>query len=297
MRPNSEKGLTLVELLLAIAILGIIVGATMPLLSTTLRVHNISTAKSSLHHEGLLAMEQMTNAARNTTYLFIPNNHSPSRTILAVSDMVNDDNDFYFNDPLFPRVDEDTGLDIAGDTAPGILTFDDDDDGLIDEVVGSSGDDDEDNLANEDVLDGIDNDSDGNIDEDSEQDSYLDGKPGIAGMDDDGDGAVDEGGASLIFDCDEDGAKYEDRAKPVIYSFVGGVNKLQQINFTGTVTTSVDLSTHVTNFTTTYYPPDATNAPRISISLTLTGNNGEIITFFEYVYPRNILQKTGKRVR
>jgi hypothetical protein len=53
----------------------------------------------------------------------------------------------------------------------------------------------------------------------------------------------------------------------------------------------------VTGFTTTYYPADATNHPRISIALTLTADDGKSIQFFEYVYPRNILQKTGKRVR
>jgi hypothetical protein len=53
----------------------------------------------------------------------------------------------------------------------------------------------------------------------------------------------------------------------------------------------------VTAFTVTYEPPDATHDPRILISLTLTGDDGETLRFTEYVVPRNVLQKIGKRVR
>ena len=34
-----------------------------------------------------------------------------------------------------------------------------------------------------------------------------------------------------------------------------------------------------------------------SIALTLTDDDGYSIQFFEYVYPRNVMQNTGKRVR
>jgi hypothetical protein len=70
-------------------------------------------------------------------------------------------------------------------------------------------------------------------------------------------------------------------------------------NGAGTLTESdkdsgqdVVLSSHVTNFET-----DLTNPPCVKITLTLTGDNGDSVTFSEYVFPRNRLQKTGKRVR
>jgi len=53
----------------------------------------------------------------------------------------------------------------------------------------------------------------------------------------------------------------------------------------------------VTTFIVTYEPEDANHNPRISILLELTGDDGELLTFSEYVYPRNIVQKTGKWVQ
>ena len=286
MRTVNEKGFTLVELLLAITIMGIIAGATMPLLTTILKVHSDVAASSSLYHEGLLIMERMTGGIRRSTYLLIPNNHTPVRDILAFSGTVNDDepDDYYFGDPLFPRIDEDPKKQMTDDGKAGIIGIDDDGDGTIDEGV--MNDDDEDGLDGQDPFDGIDNDGDGNIDEDTNDDAN------IPGMDDDGDGEIDEGDTK---DDDEDGAVNEDPLNPIIYSFDIGTNTLAETSTFDSTTTN--LSTRVTAFTATYEPPDAANAPKVLISLTLTEDDGESITFSEYVYPRNILQKTGKRVR
>lgn len=56
------------------------------------------------------------------------------------------------------------------------------------------------------IADG-DNDGDGRVDEDTGNDMFLNGAPGIIGIDDDGDGFVDEGSAE---DDDEDGFLGED---------------------------------------------------------------------------------------
>ena len=107
------------------------------------------------------------------------------------------------------------------------------------------------------------------------------------------DGQVDNG-ASLS-DDDEDGDNDEDILNPLIYNFDSGTNTLtESIPYTGETT---DLSTRVTLFQVTYEAPDATHGPRVQIALTLTGDDGESVQFVEYAYPRNILQKTGKRVR
>lgn len=204
---------------------------------------------------------------------------------MAFSGTYNDDNDYYFGDPLFPRIDEDPGADMNLDHSPGIGLVDDDGDGTIDD--GGAGDDDEDGLNDEDALDGLDNDSDGNIDEDFTNDITGDGKAGIAGMDDDGDDSVDEGNFK---DDDEDGSFGEDPLNELLYLFDSGSSTLREsFPETGEMT---DLSTHVTLFRTTYEAPE-----RILIELTLTGDDGEIVEFVEYVCPRNTYQKTGRRVR
>jgi len=295
MRQLGEKGLSMVELLVSFTIMGIIAVVATPLFSTCLDTYRVAYARSMLYHEGLLAMERMTGGVRRCTYLLIPNSHTPIRNdILAFSGFVNDDNDYYFDDSLFPRIDEDTGSDMNNDGYSGIFNIDDDGNGAIDEES-DNGDDDEDGEANEDRLDGIDNDSDGNIDEDLPQDTNSDNAPGIAGIDDDGDGNVDE---DSKWDDDEDGLIDEDSLNPLIYSFDSSTNTLREI-FSDTGQ-SVVLSTHVTSFQVTY-TYNATVPESIifwiKIDLTLTGDDGENVVFSEYVYPRNTLQKTGKRVR
>jgi prepilin-type N-terminal cleavage/methylation domain-containing protein len=279
MRRTGEKGFTLVEVILALGIMGILATGAIALVSSYLDTHAYATAKSGLYREGLMAMERMTDSVRRCTYLLIPNAHSPTRDILAVSGFVNDDNDFYFNDPLFPRIDEDPKKQMTDDGKAGIANLDDDGDSLTDES--SSDDDDEDEVDNEDPLDGIDNDGDGNIDEDTGDDG------GIAGMDDDADGNVDEGHTR---DHDEDGFQNEDGLDPLIYSWNSATSTLT--SSMPNAGASVDLSTHVTLFQVTYEAPE-----RILIALTLTGDDGESLTFNEYVCPRNTFQKIGKRVR
>jgi len=299
MRKSGENGLTLMELLITVTILLIIAAVATPLLSGSLDAHRSGIARSRLYREGLMLMERMTRNVRNTTYLQIPNNHLATRNLLAVSNLINEDNDFYFNDSLFPRVDENFGDYIS--SRRGIMGLDDNGDTLIDNC--GDDDDDEDGSSNEEILDGLDNDSDGNIDEDLSTDFTKDGKTGILGMDDDGDGTVDEQkNPNPLGDEDEDDSKGEDRVTFFLYTHDSATKTLREIVpgfYDGMYgpTSNVILSTRVTAFSTTYYPSNAANYPRISIALTLTGDDGDSVQFFEYVYPRNILQKTGKKVK
>ena len=283
-RPN-KNGFTLVELLVTITIMGIIATAAIPLLSTCLEAYSQGNARSRLYQEGLLAMERMTSGVRRCTFLLIPNNHTSVRDILAFSGTVNDDNDYYFNDTLFPRIDEDLKNDMDDDLDSGIDNIDDDGDGNTDE--GISEDDDEDGETDEEIFNGIDDDGDGNVDEDLFKDINRDDVSGFKGMDDDGDGNIDNQNRD---DDDEDGNNDEDVINPTLYIFDSGTNTLtESIPSTGETT---DLSTHVTQFQVTYEAPE-----KILITLTLTGDEGKSITFTEYVCPRNTYQKTGKRVR
>ena len=285
MNKINEKGLTLVELLVATTILGLIAVAVTAFLSSAIQAQTSGNKKSALYREGLMAMNRMTEAVRRCTYLSIPNAQTPTRNMLAVSGFYNDDNDFYFDDPLFPRIDEDTWYDMNSDGDDGIDGVDDDGDGSVDEGFWGT-DDDEAGGWDEDKLDGIDNDGDGNIDEDSGADMSGDSNPGIEGIDDDGDGQTDEGHNE---DDDEDGQRNEDPLNARVFSIPSGTILREKHHHSGV---ERELSDKVTFFQAEYEAPE-----RILITLTLTGDEGESITFTEYVYPRNTFQKTGKRVR
>ncbi len=285
MKVTQERGLTLIELLMAIAIMGLIAGAAMSLLSSALQAQDRAGTRTDLYQEGLMILERITGGVRQCTYLLIPNAHNPTRDILAFSGTVNDDDDYYFGDPLFPKIDEDPGSDMNGDSSSGIGLVDDDGDESIDD--GGTVDDDEDGLNDEDPLDGIDDDEDGNLDEDFTNDITNDSAPGIKGMDDDGDGSVDEGNAK---DDDEDGSFEEDPLNAVVYLFDGGAGTLTEwLTYNGQ---TLNLSSRVSSFQVSWEAPE-----RILITLTLTNEQGENVSFSEYVCPRNALQKTGKRVR
>jgi prepilin-type N-terminal cleavage/methylation domain-containing protein len=291
-RPN-DSGLTLVELLVALTIMGIIVVAAMPLLSSSLEANHQGTARSELYQEGLLAMERMTGGVRKTTIVTVPNGHTSVRDILVFSRLVNSDNDFYFGDPLFPRIDEDPD-DTFSWAGFGVQGVDEDGDGTFDE--GLFKDDDEDGLTEEDPLDGLDNDGDGTIDEEVQKDYDGNAFPGIEGIDDDGDGNVDED-SHRPTDDDEDGLLDEESILFVVYTYNSSNKTLTEIHsdentgINGSVP-KVVLSNHVTLFEATYLSP--TN---IKIKLKLKDDDGETVEFTEHVCPRNTLQKTGKRVR
>ena len=285
MKRLDEKGLSLIELLTAITIFAIIaVGAT-GLLSAALDSSSYGDKRYALYREGLIIMERLTGQVKRCTFLLIPNAHTATRDIIAVSGFTNDDGDNYFNDALFPRIDEDLNSGMSDDAKSGIASIDDDGDGSTDEA--NAAEDDEDEAVNEDKLDGQDNDGDGNVDEDVADDTNQDGAAGIESMDDDGDGSADEG---LAEDDDEDGQANEDSLDPLLYFWESGNSTLKEKDANSGQTTV--LSTRVTAFQATFDSPD-----RILITLTLTGDDGEIVTFSEYVHIENTYQRIGKRVK
>lgn len=289
MKRLQNAGFTLVELLVVITILAMISVGISAYLSSILEFHRNGNQTADLFREGMLAMERMTQGARRSTYVQIPNAHAPTREILAFSGSINDDNDYYFNDPLFPRIDEDLWQDTNGDNLNGIAGIDDDGDGQTDETLFGlyDYDEDEDGQANEDDLDGIDNDGDGNVDEDPWADQNMDWAPGVKYLDDDGDGTVDEGHEN---DDDEDGQQDEDPINETVYAFNSGAQTLtESLPQSGASTV---LSSNVTLFQVTYEAPQ-----RIRIEMTLTDDDGRSVEFYEHVYLQNRLQRIGKRVR
>jgi prepilin-type N-terminal cleavage/methylation domain-containing protein len=300
MTKYRNKGFTLVELLIAITIMAALFVSVSRLVVACLRAEDVDEGTGAVYEEGLLAMEKMVSGVKACTHLYIPNNHNTSRDILAFSGVSNSDGDSYFGDALFARTDEDAPSDMSGDSFPGLASYDDDGDGLVDEPGGlpwadAVNDDDEDGAFDEDPLDGVDNDGDGNVDEDLPADSNADSAPGVIQLDDDADGFIDEVGGGDILNDDEDDFADEDPADALVYYHDSGSNLLREAY----PQAGVDgvLCENVTSFSVTYTPPDVSTDAYISISLTLTAPGGETVTIVEEVFPRNIVQKWGRRVR
>lgn len=215
MRPSkfNEKGVTLIELVIAVFIISIMAAGLSELLSIGLLSSAENRTKSGLLESANYALSRMTGAVRETDSVLTPANANAVRDVLAIGAMIDNDND--------GAIDEDGGGDIGNDGQPGLAGFDDDGDGSADEGgAGAQLDDDEDGIANEDTLgDGLDNDSDNNYDEEFIADMNSDGCPGVCSQDDDGDGSVDEGSAS---DDDEDGSADEDPVDPLIFYISNG---------------------------------------------------------------------------
>jgi len=205
---SGERGVTLIELVIVILIVSIIAAALSELLSIGLLSSRENRTKSELLDSANYAMNRIISVARESNHVLIPTNANAVRDVLAISAMVDNDND--------GKVDEDWSGDIGNDGQPGLAGFDDDGDGTTDEGGGGAQlDDDEDGATDEDNPEnGLDDDSDSNYDEEFRADINGDACPGVCSQDDDGDGSVDEGSAN---DDDEDGAVDEDPVDPLIY--------------------------------------------------------------------------------
>jgi len=299
-RERGPRGHTLVELVIAIGATAAMMIAVGGLVRACLKAESTRGSRFALYARAAAAMESMVSGVKSSTFLYIPNNHRASRDVLAFSGISDADGDAHFGDALFPRIDEDVSSDMSGDSFPGLRGYDDDGDGAVDETGGASWpdavrDDDEDGLSDEDPLDGLDNDGDGNIDEDLPSDAGGDLLPGVPSFDDDADGAADEGGAGASRDDDEDGSVDEDPASAVVYAWDAAGQRLLRVD-PATGATGV-LCDNVAAFSATYHPPRAGSDPYVTISMTLTASDGRTITLTEDVYPRNLTEKWGKRVR
>jgi prepilin-type N-terminal cleavage/methylation domain-containing protein len=194
-------GFTLVELLITLAIAGIVLTALSGVINNVMMLWNSEQARNELLYQGNLAMDRMVSAVSHAERLLIPRADNPAtpqdeahRDILAVTidpHLDSDGDGFYDADNDHDgRVDEDIPADNTFDYRPGIRNIDDNGDGSVDEGMGLH-DNDEDGQAGEDWLDGVDNDGDGSIDEDipADNDALT---IGAGKTDNDGDGLFNE---------------------------------------------------------------------------------------------------------
>ena len=242
---SRRRGFTLVELLAAIAIGGLLMFALGGVVSGALSAKRDTNAVNDIHRDARFAMERMVRAVSHTRLLMLPMADNPATTwrehvreetvpasppegsstkataVLAVTLPLYSDLDADgvpdADDDEDGRIDEDLPDDRNYDGVAGIVLIDDDGDGSVDENHQHS--DDETTTTNDDLIKGIDDDGEKNIDEDNPDDMNGDACPGLCGVDDDGDGTIDEGAPA---DDDEDGSGFDDWYNPMVFYLDNG---------------------------------------------------------------------------
>ena len=172
---SRQKGFTLLEILLALAIAGVLLAALSNVISTALDAEQATRLQNNTLQQARFALQRITHAVSKSQRLLIPLAENSAttwsesvRNVLAVSldptldrdkdgwADANNDKDFLdvnksgTRDAGEPeRIDEDFGMDSDSDGKPGIINIDDDGDGTIDEGNGAMArhDDDEDGQA------------------------------------------------------------------------------------------------------------------------------------------------------
>lgn len=302
---ETSPGFTLVELLVSLAIAGLLLTAMTGLVNTALETRTDTALRGDATQDARFAMQRMVTAVRGTNRLLLPLADSPktnwrenvreqtvpasppegdstlATAVLAVAlapDLdINGDGVEDADNDKDGRVDEDPADDASNDLAPGIIGIDDDGDGAVDE--GSIiPDDDEDAGDDEDPVNGVDDDDDGSIDEDAGHDNNEDGESGIAGFDDDGDGSIDE---DHQHDDDEDGTRDEDWIDVHAFYLRGSdlVERRPNLNpADGTDFSEHVIAEHVTRFRVERIPDAGKRSLLVDLTLELTEPGGDPVS-------------------
>lgn len=312
MTSKPASGFTLIELLIALALAALILTATSGLVDNALGTDKVVEERNLLQEDARFAMERMTRAVSETSYLILPMPDKPDTTwrenvreetipasppesgsfkataVLAVALSISvdlDANGFPDADnDSDGRVDEDFPADIAFDYGSGIYLIDDGGDGFIDESFSDNDDDERLNGNDEDPINGIDDDADGVVDEDPGADMNADGAPGFAGVDDDNDGQIDEGSTA---DDDEDGVVDEDWLDAVVFYLQGdSLIERHPVPWDETANGFVsgrdfvvsEIANNVTRFRVERPVAAATGEQLVDLTLELTGSSGHVVT-------------------
>ena len=301
---SRQKGFTLLEILLALAIAGLLIAGLSGVISTALDAEQTTRLQNNTLQQARFAMQHLTRAIGKTRRLQIPLAENTAtayseaiRNVLAVAldptldrdkdgwADANNDKDFLdvnkngSRDAGEPeRIDEDFDKDNNLDGQPGIAGIDDNNDGTIDAGTKDKNDNEEDTVNNEDVINGLDDDGDGSIDEDPDKDMNGDGKPGISGVDDDFDGSIDEGGSD---DDDEDGSKNEDWIDSQVF-FLNGTTLMERLPnmnpVDGSQYTEYAIADNVSQFRVERVPGGNGSSILVDITLTLSPSGGDPVS-------------------
>lgn len=303
-------GYTLIELLVALALAGLLLAATSGLIRNALGTEEILAEQNRVMRDARFAMDRMARAVAETGLLILPQADKPATNwrenvreqtvpasapegdssnataVLAVSLSLNVDLDANgkpdADNDGDGRVDEDLPADINFDYGQGIYQIDDGGDGSVDEWFGFNDDDERLGDNDDDPINGVDDDDDGQIDEDPGADMNADGEPGVAGVDDDADGQIDEGATD---DDDEDGSTNEDWLDTVVFYLQGDAlierhpvpwDETANGSITGRDVIESVIAEGVTRFRVER--PEALGADRqiVDLTLELTGTTGQV---------------------
>jgi prepilin-type N-terminal cleavage/methylation domain-containing protein len=309
---KATRGFTLMELLIAMALAGLVLAGTNGLVNSVMGTEAVVEERNKLQMDARFAMQRMTRTISETRYLILPlpdkpdtdwrenvreetvpasspeGSSSKATAVLAVS--LSESVDLDANG--FPdadndgdgRVDEDYPPDIAYDFASGIYLIDDGGGGFVDESFDVNDDDERLNAGDEDPVNGIDDDGDGATDEDPGGDMNADGAPGVTGVDDDGDGQIDEGNAN---DDDEDGSIDEDWLDAVVFYLQGDIlverhpvpwDETANGFVSGRDYIESTIAEGVTRFRVERPVTSASGEQLIDLTLELTGPTGSIVS-------------------
>ncbi|MGA1823224.1 MAG: type II secretion system protein J [bacterium] len=145
MKKTPQRGLTLLELLIAISLMGVIGVLCAHVLSIAMKSWDVGSRQNQALHEACWALDHIVKRARFSNQLLIPTAIDPTGDTLSFSAMVDTDGD--------GLIDEDPTGDSNNDGLPGIGGKDDDGDGSIDEGGAlAANDDDEDAAIDEDPV-------------------------------------------------------------------------------------------------------------------------------------------------
>ena len=268
------RGLTLIELLISLSLIGILATVFSTLLIQTLQSQDYSQQQTEMLHTANLAMARIVRHIEQSNRLLLPLENNPTRDVLALGGFIDNDGDGLY--------DEDPANDLTNDGASGIIGIDDDGDGNVDEDAAT--DNDEDGSPFDDPLNGLDDDGDGAIDEDPPIDQNSDGAPGFLNVDDNQDGIVDN---AHFHDDDEDGVQNEDPVEPIVYYLDTSTNTLwERYPLDGSSTTTTALATDVITFQVQRVVLPS-GVSLIDIVLRLEDDQGQGVEFRTQTFPRN----------
>ncbi|MBI5446003.1 MAG: prepilin-type N-terminal cleavage/methylation domain-containing protein [Deltaproteobacteria bacterium] len=183
MKRDAQRGLTLVEVLLALAVAALVLAALGGLVGRTLALSRDVEERNRLQEEARFALERVSATLRYSRQVLAPTLTNPTSAVLvaALDPTLDRDGDGVADadNDGDGKLNEDPGSDLNGDGGAGVAGVDDDGDGAGDD--GAAGDDDEDGRLDEDGPAKGDEDNDGKKDDDPK-----------GGVDDDKDGRPDE---------------------------------------------------------------------------------------------------------
>lgn len=106
-RYSDDRGLTLIELLIALSILSVVITMVSGLLLSSIRSQAYSAQQDTLLHAARLAMERMVRHTRQANNVLLPSEDSPTGSTLRLAGFVDNDGDGRYDEDPPGGADED----------------------------------------------------------------------------------------------------------------------------------------------------------------------------------------------